>query len=340
MSVLLGDVQAHAELETARAYLSTTFSFTGGDFARVDGGQVVTRTLTASDPREVAVLGVVRVGVTPLFYVTQLGDIASFKKDEAVLAIGAFGDPPTAADISTLTLDESDLRNLRECRPGRCGMQLPGEAITRFNQGVDWRRPDAGQRADRLMREMLVDYAAAYQREGAAASMIYADERQTMDVRREFASLIDSEIAGWPRFPKLQQHLMSYPLPVAPDVRDVLYWSQEKVSRRTVVSVTHLAISRMTEASPFDYAIATKQIYGSHYYDASLGVTVLLQDRAAAKPATYVVYLNRSRVDIFDGLLGDVARRLVTSKAKSTVAEQLGRLQQRLEREFARVEAQ
>ena len=44
-------------------------------------------------------------------------------------------------------------------------------------------------------------------------------------------------------------------------------------------------------------------------------------------PATYVVYLNRSRIDIFDGLFGGMARRIVAGRARSLVAEQLARIQ-------------
>jgi hypothetical protein len=40
--------------------------------------------------------------------------------------------------------------------------------------------------------------------------------------------------------------------------------------------------------------IASKQIWASHYYDGSLGITVLVD----ANPGTYLVYLNRSRIDL------------------------------------------
>jgi hypothetical protein len=67
-----------------------------------------------------------------------------------------------------------------------------------------------------------------------------------------------------------------------------------------------------------------------HYYDASLGLTLLVPDRTAASPTTFVVYLNRSRIDILDGFLGGVVRRLVAGRAKGVVAEQLQRLQRML----------
>ena len=63
-----------------------------------------------------------------------------------------------------------------------------------------------------------------------------------------------------------------------------------------------------------------------------LGLTVLVPDRRSVQPVTYIVYLNRSRIDVFDGLFGGVARHIVTGKARSTVADRLGRLQ----RTFAR----
>jgi len=64
-----------------------------------------------------------------------------------------------------------------------------------------------------------------------------------------------------------------------------------------------------------------------HYYDASLGLTLLVPDRTASVPATYVIYLNRSRIDLFDGMFGGVARRIVAGRARTLVAEQLQRLQ-------------
>src|SRR4030095_1658082 len=96
------------------------------------------------------------------------------------------------------------------------------------------------------------------------------------------------------------QHLLEYPTGPVPETTDIIYWSKERVSRRLVVSVTHLAIAR-TAGSATNYAFASKQIYGAHYFDASLGLTILVRDQSAPSPATYVVYINRSRVDIFNG---------------------------------------
>jgi hypothetical protein len=199
---------------------------------------------------------------------------------------------------------------------------------------VDWQRPDAPAQANRLMRQILVENVTRYRDVGPVASMQYADQNEIVDVGREFASLLEADADTWQHFRDLRRHLLHYPMEHTSETTDILYWSKERVNRRLVVSVTHLAISRTTHG-PADYAIASKQIYGTHYFDASLGLTVLVRDRSVSSPAMYLVYLNRSRVDIFDGLLGGIARTIVSTRARSLVATQLGRLQRSMEHQFA-----
>jgi hypothetical protein len=337
-TVLLAFVSAGGagvENDPARTFLETSFSLTNADFGRINRGLVVSRTLPVSDPREVGTLGIVRVKVTPEFYVERLADIAHFKRDEAVLQIGVFSNPPTLQDVGALTLDDADIRSLRGCRIGDCEMQLSAEAIDRFQQELDWRRVDAQQHANSLMRQILVDYVTEYQKTGAAASMQYADQPTPLNLEHEFVSLVESEHGAGRQFPMLWRHLFEYPSAGTPGAVDVVYWSKEKVGRRTVASVTHLAISRTAGDLPTDYAVASKHIYGTHYFDASLGLTLLLRDRSGSSAATYVAYVNRSRVDAFGGVFGSVTRKFVTSRARSTVSDNLARLQLMLEREFA-----
>ena len=316
--------------DSSRAFLINSLKVTGAEIDRADEGQVVSRTLNASDPREVVTLGVVRIRVTPEFYVERLADIVNFKRAEDVVQIGRFSDPANVPDVADLTLEEWDLRRLRECRVGNCGVQLSAEGIERFRTGVDWQRADAHAQASRVLRELLVQYVTRYRHAGSAASMQYADRGEPIDMGREFRALVDADGETWQHFAGLRRHLLEYPAARAPETTDIIYWSKERVSRRLVVSITHLAISR-TADSATDYAIASKQIYGAHYFDASLGLTILLRDRSVSSPATHVVYVNRSRVDIFSGMFAGIARKLVATRARSLVAEQLGQLQRSME---------
>ena len=332
--LLLAAGQPNQAEDAARTFLATSFQITSAEVDRINAGHVVVRTLGVTDPREVATLGVVRIRVTPEFYAERLADIVTFKRTDDILQIGTFGAAPAVTDIADLTLDEWDVRKLRECEVGNCAVQLSADAIDRFRKDVDWQRPDAHAQANRMMRQILVEYVTRYRDAGTAASMQYADQNETIDVGREFASLLEADVDTWQHFGDLRRHLLHYPKDHTPETSDILYWSKERVSRRLVVSVTHLAISRTTHG-PSAYAIASKQIYGTHYFDASVGLTVLVRDRSVSSPATYVVYLNRSRVDIFDGLFGGIARTIVGTRARSLVATQLGRLQRSMEQQFA-----
>jgi hypothetical protein len=326
---------ASSDRDGARAFLASTFGLTASDFAKIDAGEVFAKGTAAGDARDIATFGIVRARITPAFYVARLADIASFKKDDAVVQIGVFSRQPALRDVESLTLDEHDMRSLRECRVGHCGLQLPAETIRRLRSDVDWTRADAQQRANGLIHQMLVDYVTRYQQAGTGASMQYADRDDVIDVRNEFLSLASSDAGGWGRFSALRRHFVEYPGASTTDARDLVYWSKEIVGRRTVASVTHLAILPCPSDSSAAFAVGSKQIYGTHYFDASVGLTVLVPDPSSPSPSTYVAYLNRSRVDVIGGVFGGVAKKIIASKARSTVADQLGRLRSRLEKEFA-----
>jgi hypothetical protein len=311
----------------ARSYLMTSFNLTPADVDRIDRGRVFTRTLPAKERREVDTIGVVRLPASAQAYVARLTDIVHFKQDEAVLQIGVFSSSPSTDDLASLTLDEADIRNLRDCRVGRCGVRLPGRTIARLQEKVDWKTSDAPQRAMALFRQMLADHANAYLQLGPAAAMDYADRAAPVNVAREFTSLAASDPDGCQQFPLLWRHLIEFPTSRSPDTTDILYWSKERVGRRGVVSITHLAISRSAVDAPVEYVIGSKQIYASHYFDASLGITVLVRAQSGPATSTYLVYVNRSRLDVLGGMLGGVARAIISSRARAVVSDQLDKLQ-------------
>jgi hypothetical protein len=313
--------------DPARAFLTAAFNLSPATIGHIDDGQIVAQTLEVKNRREVATLGVVRIQTTPAVYVERLRDIANFKRTDGVLQIRAFSSPPQQADIASLTVDDGDLKLLRECRVENCSVRLSADGIERIRHEIDWRATDAAGRASSLVRQLLVDYVTRYREGGAAAAMEYADRPSPLNVGHEFASLVDADTATWKYVPRLRRHLLEYPASTDEAMSDFIYWSKERVHSRPVISITHVAIATALNEGPVNYAIASKQIYAMHYFDASLGLTVLVRDPSAPFPATYVVYLNRSRIDLFDGMFGGVARRIAAARARSLVAEQLARLQ-------------
>src|SRR5215204_5184647 len=290
-------------LDPARMFLTTAFSLSAADIERLDRGDVISKTLDAKNGREVATLGIVRIMTSPSRYVERLADITTFKRTDDVLEIGTFSNVPQLADVASLSIDEQDLKRLRHCQVEDCDVRLSAEAIERMRRDVNWYAPDASHKASLLVRELLVDYVAHYRQRGTLATMEYADRPRRLNVGREFESLLDADTITSAYAPRLRRHLLEYPTS-AERMSDFVYWSKELIRGRPVISITHVATAPAVGDSPVAYAIGSKQIYAMHYYDASLGLTLLVPDRASASPATYVIYLNRSRIDLFDGAFG------------------------------------
>jgi len=314
-------------VDSSRTFLMSAFDLSTAEIGRLDRGEVISRTLDVKNHREVATLGIVRIDTSPSRYAECLADITTFKRTGDVVQIGMFSNVPQARDMAALTLDEAELKRLRACRVGNCDVRLPADVIARLEREIHWDAADAPRQASALIRQQLVDYVARYREHGSAAAMEYADRGPRLNVGREFAALLEADTVMARYAPRLRQHLLDYPASSAPGMTDFIYWSKELVRGRPVISITHVATAAAVDDSPVAYAVGSKQIYAMHYYDASLGLTLLVPDRRPDSSGTFVVYLNRSRIDLFDGLFGGVVRRIVASRARGLVAEQLLRLQ-------------
>jgi hypothetical protein len=308
-------------------FLRNVLHFTNTDLRHLAEGRAAVRTLETSDDREVAIVGGIRVPLSPQQYVAQLRNIVEFKRHEAVRQIGTFSTLPQVDDIAGLTLDEEHLEDLRECRLHDCDVQLSSTAIARVQQ-IDWSASNANERANQMLRDILTELVTNYRRHGEAALMVYEDERRAVSLAAEFRAMVSAPTAVLPKIPVLHRHIVQYPLTTGTNHDDVIYWSKENVGPKVVVSVTHLAILPVPDMGPIVYAAASKQLYGSYYFDTSLGLTLLLRDD---QPDSIVlVYMNRSRIDELDGFLGGLKRALVRSKGRSALEDTLARIQTRL----------
>jgi len=53
--------------------------------------------------------------------------------------------PPQFSDLDGFTLERGHFKQLKNCEPGKCDVQLPAEAMDAFKQSVNWSAPDAGK---------------------------------------------------------------------------------------------------------------------------------------------------------------------------------------------------
>jgi hypothetical protein len=319
-------LRADAQPPETTQFLREVLGYTNADLRDVAQGRPAVRGLDTTDGREIAIVGAIRVPISAAQYVERLRDIVAFKRHEAVRQIGTFGGAPRADDMAGLTLDADHLDDLRGCRPSHCDLQLSRAAIERV-RAIQWSQPNAAAEANRVIRGLLAELTANYRQSGDAALMTYENDRAPLSVADEFRAMMAAPPRILPRLPQLEQHMTRFPSEAVRGIEDIFYWSKEDVGPKVIISVTHMAIVRVSDG-PVAYAAASKQLYGSHYFDSSLGLTLLLEDEQPS--STVLVYLNRSRVDVLSGFLGGLKRAIVRSRARSAMADTLTRIKVRL----------
>lgn len=314
-----------AAVVTGEPALLEQIGFSGHDIERIGRGEIVARTIEA-DGSTVAIAVAATIAVPPAFYIEKFRDIQAFKKTEVVQQVGRFAREPAASDMTRLTLDQSDIDDLRGCRIGDCGVKLDAAGI----QAVAGRDARV-EPASAALREHLAAYTRRYLQSGNSALMEYRDSSSPRRVADQL-QVIGKRMTILRRWPTLFDAVFAFDGTLPPHLEDFVYWSKEKVGPRTVVSITHVVISPPRDGAA---VIATKQIYASHYGDASLGVTLLFDEGTPGTPRMRIVYLNRSRVDVFGGVLGPIKRPLVRSRARDGAERMMRGLKERLETQYA-----
>lgn len=278
---------------------------------------------------EVAVAGAVRIPVTIDFFLDRFRDIETFKKGPAVLSIGKFGDPPQEQNLTMLTIEKKELDALEGCRPGKCGMKLSADMMKRLRSGAA--SFGQGSRLESEFRAVLWEYVSAYMTNGTPAMITYSDSDPPVQTFTEFLELLKQFSWLERDARRLVEALRGSFRTARPELDGFFYWSKERFGLKPVASITEVVILRTTiEGKPWAF-IASKQIYADHYFEASLGLTVLAGE--SADPANAMVsmaYFNRSMTDGLRGWFASIERSIVERRVRSGMAKNLSEVKDKL----------
>lgn len=316
--------------DEAFAFLRPWVTISRDDIERVDEGDVLVRTLPGADG-QLAVIGVARLQAPPDRLVAWTRAIADLKRGPFVLAIGRFSDPPTLADFDALRLDDEDLDAIRTCRPGRCGLKLGMDEIDALQRAVDEEDADWQEAIQREFRRVVLQRLDRYRAHGSAGLPPYVDMDEPVHPQEAFDAIMASSPYLPQHVPDLAADLEGYPRVQSPQAESFFYWSKEAFNAgKPVVSVTHVTIARPADgAGPPAVIVAGKQIFASHYMNSSLGLTMVMQ--GAAPEARYLVYLNRSQLDLLGGVFGFLKRSVLEARIRRDTPRILRGLRDRLE---------
>jgi len=300
--------------------------------AQIRSGKAVAKILDSRTPDEVFVFGAVYVQSTPEKYLKFASNIDALRKLPSYLAIQKFSDPPKLSDLDGFALEADDIKELKNCQPGRCNVQLPTEAMESFKQSVDWSAPDAANQANRLARRMALEALQGYLKGGNAALGTYRDKHHPTVVADTFRSLLSRSKALPVYLPDLERYLLDFPDAKSESVESEFYWEKVNFGLKPTLRIVQAIVYRGTRPTDPAYAVVVKQLYASHYFETALDLTVCVRDQEhPARPGIYLITLKGSQQAGLTGLKGGIVRKVAVDRTRSSLERALGAIKQQLE---------
>ncbi len=315
-------------------FLVKQLAFTPYELGSLEKGQIIVRLPKTAETREVAAFAIMRLDVPGDFFLDRVRDIINFKMSDNVLQIGKFSDPPRLEDLAGLTLDPVDIDAIRRCRVKACDVKMSSKFIERFRKEVNWSESNYRSRVTELMRQMLLEGVQAYLQGGNAALGAYNDKANELRLADEFRSLLQPASYMYEYVPEFQKYLEDFPHAHLDNVENFLYWSKEKFGLKPVTTVTHITIYKRLHTNGLDVMIASKGIYASHYFEASLGLTGFIQSQHSEPSRSFLIYINRSRADALRGLFAGLKRSLISGSLRDGAKKNMEMIKQKLETEY------
>src|ERR1700757_650780 len=235
----------------------------------IRNGKAVAKVVESRTPDEVFVFGSVYVNSTPEKYLKLASDIEALRKLPSYLAIRKFSDPPQLSDLGGFTLEADDIKQLRNCEPGKCDVQLPTDAMDAFKQSVNWSAPDAANQANQLAQQMALEAIHRYTQGGNAALGTYMDKHHPAVVGETFASLLSRSKALPVYLPELERYLLDYPEAKSENIQSEFYWEKVNFGLKPTLRIVHPIVDRGPRPTKPAYPVVVKKLSGSHYFETA-----------------------------------------------------------------------
>jgi len=310
---------------------------TADQVSDIRNGKSIAKILESQTPDEVFVFGAVYVRATPESYLKLASDVEALRKLPNYLAIQKFSEPPQLSDLEGFTLEPEDIKQLKNCRPGQCEVQLPSEAMETFQKSIDWSAPDVATQANALARKMALEALGRYHEGGNTALGTYRDKKHPAAVADTFQSLLSRSRALPVYLPDLRRYLLDYPDGSSEKIRSEFYWEKVNFGLKPTLRILQAIVYRGTDPTSPVYAVAVKQLYASHYFETALDLTVCVRD--PQRSGMYLITIKGSQQAGLTGLKGGIVRKVAVDKTRSSLEKALGTIKTRLESQTGDVAA-
>jgi hypothetical protein len=325
-------VSAGQAIQEPRTFFKEQIGLSDDQIATIDGGRVVVKTLLSKTPAEVFIFGATRVNAAPEDYLKFAFDMSRLRILPSYLGVRRFSSPPTLSDLEGFTLEPDDIKNLRNCKPSKCDVQLSSEAMLRLQKAVNWSAPDVAEQVNERVRKMALELLVRYQEGGNSALEIYQDKSPAFNMDAAFQSLLSASEVLPVYLPELKRYLLQYPAPMLPNVESFFYWEKVDFGLKPTLRLNHVIAYRSTGPKGAANVVAVKQLWASHYFELALDLTACVPESGRTNGAgSYVISLKGSIQQGLTGFTGLFRRKVVVSKALSAQENTLINIKNALE---------
>jgi hypothetical protein len=293
-------------------YLQTHVHLDEASRAKLLAGEPVVKLLPSDESKEIAVFGAVWIGAPVESYLASVKDIERFESGDAFRVTKKISSPPRLDDFAQLELPQDDVDDLRKCKVSDCALKLSEPTIERVRNAIDWSRPDAREQANRLMRQIALEYVTSYLEGGNQRLAVFRDSTRPTFVAKEFATIVDQLAPLAAYLPEIRRYLLDYPKATLPKSESFLYWQEAEFGLKPTIRVNHVVMAEERDGA----VVASKMLYASHYFWTALDLRVLVRDPQRGE-GFWLVTETRSRSDGLGGFAG----RIVRGKAREEVEQ-------------------
>jgi hypothetical protein len=309
------------------AYFTSTARLTAAEVQLLVSGQPMTKLLAGDDNTEVALLGAVWINAPIRRYVDAVKDIENFERGGGFKVTRRVSVPPRLEDFAQLQLPQDDIDDIRGCSVGDCELKLGEDAIKRFRTQVKWTAPDANASANRMMRQLALEYVTGYIQGGNKRLAVYRDKGRPTFVADEFRSMIDAMPELTEYMPDVRRHLLEYPAFSLPQSSSFIYWQETEFGLKPTIRISHVTVREGAGGA----IVVSKMLYASHYFWTGVELRALVPDPARGQ-GFWLVTVNRSRSDGLSGLTGTFVRGRARAEVQKSALAGLTSTKQKLEK--------
>ena len=321
--------QTNAELVN---YLQQDVKLSKDQMAALDKGQAVAENLASRIPDEVILFGVVYINANPESYVKVAYDFDRLRKLPNYLALEKFSTPPQLSDLKGFALDSQDIKDLKDCRPEHCNLQIPASTIAEVHQTINWSASDFEQQVNQLAQKKALEHLMAYQQKGNQALGVFNDKHGPTQAPEQFKYMLSYAKVLPKDLPDYYGYLLDYPNGKPANVENMFYWEKVKFGLKPTLRMVQVVTMKANNPDQPAYTIAEKQIYSSHYFETALDLTYCIRSDDPKQPGFYLIMIMGSEQAGLTGFKGSIVRSHAVGRGASNLQKSLTTIKNALEK--------